>query len=57
MRTETELDVRPIGGNIGAEIHGLDVTALSEDTIAAIRSRVARAPRRRDPRTAAHQSE
>ena len=38
MRTETELDVRPIGGNIGAEIHGLDVTALSGDAIVAIRA-------------------
>ena len=38
MRTETELDVRPIGGNIGAEIHGVDVTTLSDDGIAAIRA-------------------
>ena len=38
MRTETELDVRPIGGNIGAEIHGLDFTALSGDAIVAIRA-------------------
>ncbi len=57
MRTETELDVRPIGGNIGAEIHGIDVTALSDDAIATIRARVARASRRRDPRTDPHRSE
>jgi taurine dioxygenase len=38
MRTQTELDVRPIGGNIGAEIHGIDVTALSADTISSIRA-------------------
>lgn len=35
--TETVLDVRPLSGTIGAEIRGIDVRALDDQAVAAIR--------------------
>lgn len=41
--TVVELDVRPVAGTLGAEIHGVDLTAdLDDATIAAIRSALLR---------------
>ena len=37
MTTTTRFDVRPMAGNIGAEIHGLDVLEVDDQTIAEIR--------------------
>jgi taurine dioxygenase len=37
--TSTQLDVQPIAGSLGAEIHGVDLRqAVSDDTLAAIRA-------------------
>ncbi len=35
--SEIDLDVRPLSGSIGAEIRGLDVRHVDDDTVAAVR--------------------
>jgi hypothetical protein len=46
MASYRKIEVKPIAGALGAEIIGVDVKRVDEDTFAEVHAALARAPRR-----------